>query len=78
MIVYIKDYSFKTGKGKAVQPDGKEIDFTYKNFVDKQAVPAGNMAEMKNGKITPAGKTGKLSFFYKKLTDKIRRMTNAD
>ncbi len=62
MIVKIKEYSGKTGKGKAIDPAGKQIPFTYKEFKDEKSIPIGGTAEFIDG-IYSAAKVNKTFLF---------------
>jgi hypothetical protein len=76
MIVEIKDYSFKTGKGVALDPAGNEIEFTYKKLKNEVAIPVGKKAEIKGGIYSPANKRGTSLFYIFKLIEWARSRYN--
>jgi hypothetical protein len=67
MLVSIKEYSFKTGKGIAVDAKGNEIEFNYKQLKNKKAVPVGMTAEIKNDVVAPAANKSILFWIFKQL-----------
>jgi hypothetical protein len=69
MIVIIKEYSSKTGQGKAVDKDGHEISFNYKQLKNEKAIPVGQIAEIVNSVVSP--KSGVVAILFK-LFQKIR------
>jgi len=75
MILKIKDYSFKTGRGVRTDPSGADVPFTYKELKDNRAIPIGAVAERVDGMLQRA--TGiKVSLFmvyrmYNKIKEKL-------
>ena len=72
MIVEVQEYSFKTGKGIAINPEGELISFTYKQLKDQQAIPEGKKAEIVDRKLIPATVRKSLLFYVYKLFNFIR------
>ena len=73
MIVVVKEYSPKTGKGTAVGQDGKEIKFTYKQLKNETMIPVGEIAELVDNVLVTTGKLKALWFKIVRLFLKWRK-----
>lgn len=72
MIVEIKEFSSKTGKGTAVDQKGREIEFEYRQLKDEIKIPPGKKAEVVGRTLYPARKSRTFWFYILKLIEYIR------